>query len=131
MAYEFQESIQRGIVYLAKSDDNFLVQAMPMVKETYFEFPQHQKFWTVIKNYYGSYKKLPSDEKKKKIEPIKLSAKAKKAAISNISKNMTDRAAKIKVLSPEKSIESKNSFGGTASREIKRQIRFWKRKLNA
>jgi len=62
MAYEFQESIQRGIVYLAKSDDNFLVQAMPMVKETYFEFPQHQKFWSVIKNYYGSYKKLPSDE---------------------------------------------------------------------
>ena len=39
MAYEFQESIQRGIVYLAKSDDNFLVQAMPMVKESYFEFP--------------------------------------------------------------------------------------------
>ena len=36
-----------------------------------------------------------------------------------------------KILSPEKSIESKNSFGGTALREIKRQIRFWKRKLNA
>ena len=62
MAYAFQESIQRGIVYLAKSDDNFLVQAIPMVKETYFEFPSHQKFWTVIKDYYGSYKKLPSDE---------------------------------------------------------------------
>jgi len=62
MAYAFQESIQRGIVYLAKSDDNFLVQAMPMVKDSYFEFPQHQKFWSVIKEYYGSYKKLPSDE---------------------------------------------------------------------
>ena len=36
-----------------------------------------------------------------------------------------------KILSPENSVESKNSFGGTASREIKRQIRFWKRKLNA
>ena len=36
-----------------------------------------------------------------------------------------------KILSPEKSVESKNSFGGTALREIKRQIRFWKRKLNA
>ena len=35
-----------------------------------------------------------------------------------------------KVLSPENSIESRNSFGGTASREIKRQIRFWKRRLN-
>ena len=36
-----------------------------------------------------------------------------------------------KVLSPHNSIESRNSFGGTASREIKRQIRFWKRRLNA
>ena len=36
-----------------------------------------------------------------------------------------------KILSPENSIESKKSFGGTALREIKRQIRFWKRKLNA
>tara|TARA_R100001082_G_scaffold110443_1_gene90412 strand:- start:571 stop:1851 length:1281 start_codon:yes stop_codon:yes gene_type:complete len=62
MAYQFQESIQRGIVYLAKSDDNFLVQAMPMVKEAYFEFPQHQKFWRVINEHYSSYKKLPSDE---------------------------------------------------------------------
>ena len=62
MAYAFQESIQRGIVYLAKSDDNFLVQAMPMVKESYFEFPSHQKFWSVIREYYGSYHKLPSDE---------------------------------------------------------------------
>lgn len=62
MAYEFQESIQRGIVYLAKSDDNFLVQAMPMVKDSYFEFPQHQKFWSVIKEYYASYQQLPSDE---------------------------------------------------------------------
>ena len=35
-----------------------------------------------------------------------------------------------KVLSPESSIESRNSFGGTALREIKRQIRFWKRRLN-
>ena len=35
-----------------------------------------------------------------------------------------------KVLSPENSVESRNSFGGTASREIKRQIKFWKRRLN-
>ena len=35
------------------------------------------------------------------------------------------------ILSPENSIESRNSFGGTASREIKRQIRFWKRRLHA
>ena len=62
MAYEFQESIQRGIVYLAKSDENFIIQAMPMVKDTYFDFPSHQKLWRVIRDYYGNYKSLPSDE---------------------------------------------------------------------
>ena len=36
-----------------------------------------------------------------------------------------------KILSLNNSIESRNSYGGTASSEIKRQIRFWKRKLNA
>ena len=36
-----------------------------------------------------------------------------------------------KILSPENSIESRNSYGGTASRELKRQIKFWKRRLNA
>ncbi len=36
-----------------------------------------------------------------------------------------------KILSPENSIESRNSYGGTASREIRRQIKFWKRRLNA
>jgi argininosuccinate lyase len=35
------------------------------------------------------------------------------------------------ILFPEKSVESRDSFGGTASKEIKRQIRFWKRRLNA
>ena len=36
-----------------------------------------------------------------------------------------------KVLSPENSTESRTSFGGTASKQIKRQIRFWKRRLHA
>jgi len=62
MAYAFQESIQRGIVYLAKSNENFLVQAIPMIEDGYFEFPSHQKFWLVIKEHYLSYQKLPSDE---------------------------------------------------------------------
>ncbi len=35
------------------------------------------------------------------------------------------------ILSAENSVESRDSFGGTASKEIKRQIRFWKRRLNA
>jgi argininosuccinate lyase len=35
------------------------------------------------------------------------------------------------ILSVENSIESRNSYGGTSSAQVKKQIRFWKRKLNA
>ena len=34
------------------------------------------------------------------------------------------------VIVEDKVFPKRNSFGGTASREIKRQIRFWKRRLN-
>lgn len=62
MAYQFQESIQKGILYLVKSDQDFLVQSMPMIKAEYFEFPSHQKMYTVITNHYEAYKNLPSDD---------------------------------------------------------------------
>jgi replicative DNA helicase len=62
MAYQFQDSIQRGLLYLAKSEENFLVQVMPMVKADYFEFPSHQKFYSIIKDHYQAYRALPSDD---------------------------------------------------------------------
>ena len=62
MAYKFQDSIQRGIIYLAKSDEQFLLQIMPMVKSEYFEFPSHQKMYTVIVSFFLQYKKLPTDD---------------------------------------------------------------------
>ena len=61
MAYKFQDSIQRSIVYLAKSDESFLLQIMPMLKSEYFEFPAHQKLYKVLIDFYLAYKKLPSD----------------------------------------------------------------------
>jgi|TARA_R100000458_G_C8256759_1_gene232781 replicative DNA helicase len=60
--YELSENIQRGIIYLAKSDRNFLTQAMPMIKAEYFEFPSHQKIYHTIVQYYLDYQKLPSDD---------------------------------------------------------------------
>jgi hypothetical protein len=60
--YELSENIQRGIIYLSKSDSNFLTQAMPMIKSEYFEFPSHQKIYTIIVDYYLKYQKLPSDD---------------------------------------------------------------------
>lgn len=62
MAYKFQESIQRGILYLAKSDEQFLLQTLPMVKENYFEFPSHQKLYSKLVEFFLHYKKLPTDD---------------------------------------------------------------------
>ena len=62
MAYKFQDSIQRGVIYLAKSDEAFLLQIMPMVKSDYFEYPSHQKMYTVINEFFLTYKKLPTDD---------------------------------------------------------------------
>jgi len=62
MAYNFQDSIQRGILYLAKSDEGFLIQTMPMIKADYFEFPSHQKFFSTVKDFFLKYKKLPTND---------------------------------------------------------------------
>jgi replicative DNA helicase len=60
--YEFAENIQRGILYLIKSDLGFLLQVLPMVRPEYFEYPSHQKMYTIISEYHNKYKKLPSDD---------------------------------------------------------------------
>ena len=62
MAYQFQDSIQRGIIYLSKTDESFLLQVMPMVRDEYFEFPSHQKMFAVIVQFFLTYKKLPTDD---------------------------------------------------------------------
>ena len=62
MAYQFQDSIQRCIIYLSKTDESFLLQVMPMVRDEYFEFPSHQKMFAVIVQFFLTYKKLPTDD---------------------------------------------------------------------
>ncbi len=62
MTYELSDNIQRGIVFLSKSDKNFLVQAMPMVKPEYFEYPALQRFYFITVEYYKKYKKVPTDD---------------------------------------------------------------------
>ncbi len=70
----------------------------------------------------GKFVELASEKK------IKLS----ELSLSDLTKIEPKISEKVfQILSPEKSVESRNSFGGTASKEIKKQIRFWKRKLNA
>ena len=60
--YEFNENIQRGILYLLKSDKDFYLQIVNLVKPDYFEFPSHGKIFSVVRDYYEKYKKLPTDD---------------------------------------------------------------------
>lgn len=47
---------------MAKADETFLSQAMPMIRPEYFEYPSHQKIYAIIKDYYTKYKTLPADD---------------------------------------------------------------------
>ena len=60
--YQFNENIQRGILYLLKSDKDFYLQIVNLVKPDYFEFPSHGKIFSVVRDYYEKYKKLPTDD---------------------------------------------------------------------
>jgi len=60
--YEFNENIQRGILYLLKSNKDFYLQIVNLVQPHYFEFPAHGKIFSVVRDYYEKYKKLPSDD---------------------------------------------------------------------
>jgi len=62
MAYDFSENIQRGILYLLKSDKDFYLQIVNLVQPDYFEFPSHSKIFSKVKEHYEKYGKLPTDD---------------------------------------------------------------------
>lgn len=62
MAYEFSDNIQRGILYLLKSDRDFYLQIINLVKAEYFEFPSHSKIFTTVQEHYNKYGSLPNDD---------------------------------------------------------------------
>jgi len=62
MAYEFSENIQRGILYFLKSDKDFYLQIVNLIKPEFFEFPSHAKIFTAVKDHYEKYNKLPTDD---------------------------------------------------------------------
>ena len=62
MAYDFSENIQRGILYLLKSNKDFYLQIINLVQPNYFEFPSHAKIFTKVKEHYEKYSKLPTDD---------------------------------------------------------------------
>jgi replicative DNA helicase len=62
MAYSFAESIQRGILYLLKSDKDFYNQIVNLVQPDYFEYPAHSNIFLAVKDYHEKYFKLPTDD---------------------------------------------------------------------
>jgi len=60
--YEFSENIQRGIIYLLKSDKDFYLQIVNLVQPAYFEFPVHSRIYSVVRDHYEKYKTLPNDD---------------------------------------------------------------------
>ena len=62
MAYDFSENIQRGILYLLKSNKDFYLQIINLVKPEFFEYPSHSKIFERVRQYYEKYGKLPTDD---------------------------------------------------------------------
>ena len=62
MAYDFSENIQRGILYLLKSNKDFYLQIVGLVNSEYFEYPSHSKIFNTVKEYYEKYHQLPTDD---------------------------------------------------------------------
>ena len=62
MAYEFSDNIQRGILYLLKSNMDFYQQIIGLVNPGYFEYPSHSKIFNTVKEHYEKYHKLPTDD---------------------------------------------------------------------
>ena len=62
MKYSFSDNIQRTILYLLKSDKDFYLQIVNLVKPEHFEFPVHGKLFTLTREYFDKYLKLPTDD---------------------------------------------------------------------
>ena len=60
--YQFSENIQRGILYLLKTDIDFFLQIINLVKPDYFEYPSHSKIFENVKDHYLKYHQLPNDD---------------------------------------------------------------------
>lgn len=62
MKYDFSDNIQRGMLFLLKSDPDFYSQIVNLVKPEYFEYNIHSNIFNTISAYYKEYKQLPTDD---------------------------------------------------------------------
>lgn len=59
--YEFSDNIQRGILYLSKTDREYFVQTSHMIEPVYFSTDVQTAIYQAISDYFETYRKLPSD----------------------------------------------------------------------
>jgi len=62
MKYDFSDNIQRGMLFLLKSDTDFYSQIVNLVKPEYFEYDIHANLFRTIQGYYNEYTQLPTDD---------------------------------------------------------------------
>ena len=62
MAYLFAESIQRGLLFLIKSDKEFFHEIVHIVKPSYFESPLHENIYKAIVSHEEEYRQLPTED---------------------------------------------------------------------
>lgn len=60
--FDFPLNLQRAVVYLLKSNEDFHHQIANLIKAEYFEFPVIGKLFEVVKNHFEEYRNLPTDE---------------------------------------------------------------------
>ena len=62
MKYDFSDNIQRGMLFLLKSDTDFYSQITNLVKPEYFEYDIHANIFKTVQKYYTEYRQLPTDD---------------------------------------------------------------------
>jgi len=60
--YPFSSNVQRGIIYLLKSDHDFFTQISSLVKSEYFEYPTHARIYEAVVTHYDEYLSIPTDD---------------------------------------------------------------------
>ena len=62
MKYDFSDNIQRGMLFLLKTDKDFYSQIVNLVKPEYFEYSIHSNIFNTVQAYYNDYRLLPTDD---------------------------------------------------------------------
>ena len=95
-SYDFLENVQRGILYLSKTDREFFVQTAHMIRPEFFDTDIQSATYEVINEYFEKYRKLPSDAliieglKAKELDEVESEFKSEIHQINSIQKESVE-----------------------------------------